>query len=184
MKRIPIVIHGLMGILPFISAGTRDIDKLITKLASAACRDFLQSDWKSAWEYIQDMRHNHGRIEVIIIGHSMGCYRAIQIAEKCHSAGIKVAYIAAIDATAINRLFRMKPMVVPSNVVKVDEFWAYFGAPAMARNDETGNRGGKFIYPEKWGTPHEILKYKTGHIAIASRDDVVKQIVDTVKELV
>lgn len=183
MKRIPIVIHGLAGVFPFISYGTKGIDKLIDALPpSQDSRDFLQSDWQSAWRYIQDCKRKHGAIEVILIGHSMGCYRAIQIAEKCRAARIDVAYIAAIDPTAINRLFGMKPMIVPQGVAYVDEFWASSGFPKAARDgDPTGRRGGRYIYSED--QDRKVFNVLAGHIPSASHPTVVSHIVTRVKGL-
>lgn len=184
MKRVTIVIHGLMGIVPLISKGTRDIDKLIDALAGPDSRDYIQSAWKSAWQYIQDEKAK-GPIEVILIGHSMGCYRAIQIAEKCRTAGIKVTYIGAIDPTAINRMFGMKPMVVPENVIEVDEFWASSGVPAMNRKmDKSGGKGGCYRYHSTWSGKLFQKEYRSGHIALASDDRVVNRIVSRVGELI
>lgn len=185
MKRIPVVLHGLMGVFPFISTGTRNIDKLIDALpATQDSRDFLQSDWLSAWKHIEACKRRHGKIEVILIGHSMGCYRSIQLAEKCRKAGILVRYIAAIDPTAINRLFGMKPMIVPENVMAVDEFWATSGFPKAARDgDKSGKRGGRYIFPVSWSGAHYLETIPSAHIPLASNDKVVKRIVAQVKEL-
>lgn len=180
MKTIPVVIHGLMGVFPFISYGTRALDRLLDALPSTPdSRDFLQSDWLSAWKHIQDCKRRYGGIQVVLIGHSMGCYRNIQIAEKCQKAGIAVRYIAAIDPTAINRLFGMKPMVVPSRVGQVDEFWASSGFPKSARDgDPTGKRGGRYIYGDQ---SHKVINVLAAHIPIASHPTVVSHIVAQVK---
>lgn len=184
MKRITVTVHGLMGIAPWISKGTREIDRLIDALKGPDSRDFIQIAWKAAWKYIEAERAK-GPIEVILIGHSMGCYRAIQLAWKCRAAGIKVAYIGAIDPTAINRFFRMKPMVVPENVIEVDEFWASRGIPAMnRRHDPTGGGGGCYRYQPGWSGKLFQKEYAIGHIALASDDRVVDRIVRRVKELI
>lgn len=184
MKRITIVIHGLMGILPFISKGTRDIDKLIDALKGPDSRDYIQSNWKEAWSYIQAERAK-GPIEVILIGHSMGCYRAIQIANQCRKAGILVRYIGAIDPTAINRMFGMVPMVVPENVAEVDEFWARSGVPAINRKlDPTGGKGGCYRYTAGWSGQLYQKEYPTGHIALAAHKPVVDRLVKQVGELI
>jgi hypothetical protein len=182
--RIPIVIHGLMGIFPFISAGTRNADKLIDALKGTDSRDFIQAATSSVWAYILEMQRLHGKIELIFVVHSMGCYRAIQIAEKCRRQGILVRYIAAIDPTAINRMFGMTPMVVPENVMEVDEFWASSGIPAMNRKlDPSGGKGGCYRYYPDWEGKKWQKEYNTGHIALASNRLVVSRIVKRVEAL-
>lgn len=183
MKRIPIVIHGLAGALPFVSRGTRNIDKLIDALPQTIdSRDFRQTNQKAVLDYILDCRDRYGKIEVIGVGHSMGCYRWIWIARQCAKRGIKIRYLAAIDPTAINRLLGMKPMLVPDNVQWVDEFWATSGFPESARTrDPSGKGGGKYLYPRS--NMNRTVTIPATHIGLASNKAVISRIVSQIKEL-
>lgn len=183
MQRIPIVIHGLMGVLPFISKGTRNIDKLVDALPHPQdSKDFLQISLTGAQRYVAQMEDKYGKIEILSVSHSMGCYRNIQLAKWCAKRGIIIRYTAAIDPTAINRLFGMTPMVVTPNMVEVEEFHARYGVPSMSRvRSPDGKRGGKYIYPPNWSGTRAIHKYQQEHIALASYKPVVDHIVKKVE---
>lgn len=74
-------------------------------------------------------------------------------------------------------------MVIPSNVKHCDEFWASRGWPAMARwRDPTGGAGGMYTNPN--AVSHKLMKFSSGHVALARNAEVQKRIVGKVAELV
>ena len=176
MNRPVYVVHGLGGILPFISRGTRKLDEIIDALPPEAetrerSLDFIQSRWK---EIIDDIIEQDAK-EIILIGHSLGCERVIRVADWCRVNGVRVLYIAAIDPTAG---YTMK---VPENVRFVDEFWASSGWPHMARNSRW-IKGGKYEYPH--GTKHRIFEVDSAHIPLPGHQTVVDRVVLQVGNLV
>lgn len=114
------------------------------------------------------------------VGHSYGCLELHKISIDLMKLNLPIEYIAGIDPTATPPGYG--PMPIDANVNYVDEFWASFGWPAIARlRSPSGQAGGKFIYP--YGTRHKVRKYRSGHIALAGKKEVQDLIVEKVKEI-
>lgn len=134
--------------------------------------------WKKARKRCIEA-HKEGAL-IAGAGHSYGCLEWSKISIDLMKHNIAIKYIGGIDATATPPGYG--PMVIDGNVAFVDEFWASFGWPSMARlRSPAGSKGGKFVYP--YGTHHKIHRFTAGHIAVAARKAVQKRIVDQIREL-
>lgn len=184
MKRPVYVIHGLGGIVPFISRGTRKIDDLIDALPPEAkgeiSFEFLQNQGD---QIITDIKKHleSGKVEVILIGHSKGVETATTVAEWCRKNGVKVIYLAAIDPTA------GYVMPIGENVLRVDEFWSLdpfpINFPYLARKIPFAP-GGRVSIPKGWPGKYKLFKVDCGHIESAEHPTTVDRIVKIVGRLV
>ena len=178
------VIAGLGG--PFFAAGTKRLDALMDALSPEWDATHW---WHRQWEQVFDgilkrARTHKDKPVIILIGHSYGCLRAIQISRRLKTHGIGVDYIAAIDPTALP--MGEPKMTVPSNVTYVDEFWSdkwFLNFPYAARwRDPSGAAGGKYVYVNN-DPLHTVQIIDKGHVATASDPDVIRTIVNHVKEI-
>jgi pimeloyl-ACP methyl ester carboxylesterase len=178
--------HAIAGLGGWLfDRGTRALDKLLDEMSPVwDCTHWQEGQWEKAYDAILARAKTHkDKPKIILIGHSYGCLRAIQIARRLREINMRVAYIAAIDPTAITR--KEPPMTIPNNVDWVDEFWASSGFPAAARNREPdGSAGGRYVVPAGMEKRHTLAKYPVRHIPLASHPPVVSAIVGRVREIV
>lgn len=165
-------------------AGVAAIEKMIDALPALAEADLWRHwQWEKVTDAILARARRYGPPTVITIGHSMGVDAQCKMAWRLHSAGMKVAYMAAIDPTA-GRVMR-----VPPNVLRVDEFWSdpgwfgrIFNAPYRARQARPdGSRGGKLIRTDG-GKP--IVAAGTSHVGCAAAEITRTTIRNRVAELI
>ena len=179
-------VHAIYGL------GGKAIGQGITALD--ATMDALSPFWDcSLWNHgwweelgkglVARQKRYNDKPTIIFIVHSYGCLRAQKISKNyLLPNGIKVAYIACIDATALP--LGHSPMTVPFNVAKVDEFWATSGFPAGARQRKPdGSAGGRYVYAPNWPGVKTLTKVNAAHIACAKKEIVVNTIVRSVKEI-
>ena len=173
------VFAGLGG--PVTAKGTRALDRLMDNLSPEwDASHWYHGQWKTALAQILA----NGGSRIILIGHSYGALRCQRIAEELNKHGVDVAYIAGIDPTALTAA--QDPMFIPSNVVKVDEFWSTRGLFNMPRINRwrypDGKRGGMYRYGR--GVIHKVHKIRAGHIGTASHKTTRKIILQSVKEAI
>lgn len=182
--------YGIGG--PAFGSGITTLDGVMDDMSPIwDCSLWHNSEWQKMSQGIIDRKARYkDKPTVIFIGHSKACLTQMQAAWRLSSSGIDVAYIAAIDPTALLwfglSFLRMgPPMVVSKNVKTVDEFWATSGVCAGARRaDPSGNSGGRYIYPSDWkgegGKPISVLG---GHIPCASAKITRDTILASVKKV-
>lgn len=177
------VFAGLGG--PLFARGTKALDHLMDELSPVwDANHWYHQQWERACDGIISRAKARGdKPKVILIGHSYGALRNIQIARRLKSVGLDVEYIAGIDPTALP--LGEPPMSVPDNVRFIDEFHATSGWPAGARRrDPSGGAGGMYVYPaSRDKDSYSVHIVPGGHIPCASDPKVVSTIVAAVKAL-
>lgn len=174
------VIAGLGGF--FTSRGTRALDAMFDDISLEwDATHWYHGSWKKVAEgIIARVTKFKDEPVVCLIGHSYGALRCQQIAELLNKEGIRVDYIAGIDPTALP--YKHPPMLIPNNVVYVNEFWSttgLFNFPRIRRKySPDGSRGGKYQYPVGWKGKVEKYIIPGGHIPCAS-DPKTRNIVMT-----
>ena len=154
-------IGGLGG--HFTMKGIKTIEEIIDHLGPEID---MHSRLHGQWESVADgiiARHKHwGPADIIVlVGHSWGAKRVVEISQRLYSYGIYVDYAAGIDPT---RLLSGE-MRVPHNVKDVDEFWATSGV--VARGRSSGAPGCKYVYDHDWSGTKKVTVIPGGHIACA-----------------
>ena len=168
------VIGGLPGVI--LDGGMRTLsEKIEAAMPDVSAPVFPWFKWKTARaQMIAAARESR------LIGgggHSYGCMELGKISIDMEKLGLHIPYIAGIDPTATPVGYG--PIIIDKNVDYVDEFWASFGWPAMARlRSSSGKAGGKFTYP--YGTENHVRRYASGHIALGSNSKVHNIIVGQV----
>lgn len=187
---------GLGGAFPFISYGTRGLDELVDAMSPDwDAHHHLQKDFEEeAYESIMESLRGPHPPKIVLIGHSMGVFRAIKVAWRLQSVGVPVDYLAAIDPTALTPSLKKElptgDLQVPKNVKEVDEFWSGWGPinmPWYARAfAPDGSWGGKLVYTKEWLKRHHrrIRKVDAGHVPIASHRTTKREIISSVKGVV
>lgn len=177
------VFAGLGG--PLFARGTKALDKFMDDLSPVwDANHWWHGQWERACDGILARAGTHGdKPKVLLIGHSYGALRCIQIARRLKSNGLDVEYIAGIDPTALP--IGEPPMTVPDNVRFVDEFHATSGWPHGARRrDPSGGRGGKYVYPaSRPKDTYTVYRIPGGHIPCASDPETVRVVVNAVRAL-
>jgi hypothetical protein len=183
-------IAGLAGIVPFISAGTRNMETAIEKLLPGVeATHWLQVRWKGARDAILKRAKAAGdKPIVVLVGHSKGAQKIIFIARDLQKHGISVHYLAGVDPTAL--LPGEEVMAPPESVGLVHEFWSTRGFPMnwplLNRKVFPGGRGGgKYVVPRHWSPDrHKIFEIDAGHVPIMSHAKTRKIILDTIDGVV
>ncbi len=176
------VIAGLGG--PFVAWGTKALDKLFDDLSPIwdATHWYHRSWGKCADGIIERQKRYGDKPIVILVGHSYGALRCQQIATRLRYHQIQVDYIAGIDPTALR--YKHPKMVIPNNVVLVDEFHASRGWPKFARRrDPKGGKGGMYVFPDTWKGKRKVTPVRGGHIACASNPITRNKIMNQVKAI-
>ena len=179
-------VHGFAGLgYPFTRGGIWALDKLIDELPDKAeSTPHPHGAWDEVADGIVARSKAFGEKPVVcLFGHSWGCLTMLYLARRLQSNGIGVEYLAAIDPTAL--VTGSPPMLVPTNVRHVDEFWStkgFLNFPKWARRDPSGKAGGKYVYPKDMS--HEIFEVPAGHIATASHKITVERIIDRIARII
>lgn len=156
------------SLLPSLRRGTRTIESLIDKITDAD--HHIWNDWRKVAASI-----TAGKGPVVLIGHSNGLIACAEIAKVLRSRGIDVRYIGAIDPTA------GRFPAFGSNVLRVDEFWASSGFPALARRIPLFGQG-KCLFDPGFRGAHRLYHMRGSHIGLASDEHVHATILAGVKE--
>lgn len=169
--------HISAGLLPtFTSYGVKNIEKLVDALPSECdAKTWKHTQWKMVANGIIERAKKFGKpTSVTLGGHSYGCEFICLVAKELAKEGIKVDYMFAIDPTAGS--VADKNMVVGSNVLRVDEFWATSGFPHFARK-LTGNKHAALSFTDDYDMDNYAkMIIPGGHIACASNQIVVRRV--------
>lgn len=172
----------------FVSGGTKALAKLLNKLPQEVnAKEWNHGDYKKVAQGILDRAKKFGKpYKVILGGHSYGCVFVAEIANTLSKNGILVDYAFCIDPTAGH--FEAARMKLDKNVLKVDEFWATSGFPAIARkltNNGVLRRQGVMSFVDGYDMDrHELFTVPGPHIPCASNPIVQKQVIKVVGNLV
>lgn len=184
------VVAGLAGFLPFISYGTRALDKLFDEISPIwDATHWLHSSWEKVAEgIIARARRYKDKPKVILVGHSYGAWRIIQIALRLQSYNIRVDLLVGIDPTCLPKREkgqRVHPMVLPKNVDRCIEIWATVSGPPKScrRRAPDGSKGGMYVIPQELEHRHELTKVAAAHIPVAAHTGVVSKIVMEVEKV-
>lgn len=171
----------------FVSYGTRALEKMIDDLPGETdAKEWNHGDYKKVTKGILERAKKFGKpYKVILGGHSYGCVFVAEIANELSKNGILVDYAFCIDPTA--GFSQAKRMTLDKNVLKVDEFWATSGIPAMARK-LTNNGVSRRQAVMSFVNGYDMDRYKLymvpgGHIPCASNEIVRKQVIKVVGNL-
>ncbi len=106
------LLRGGMG-----SVFSRGMDELAGDLKKQGIPAKVVShrQWRTVLSEIEDNRPKRGRRPVILIGHSLGANRAIDIARQLNEKKIRVDYVVSFAATA--------PRPVPRNIRRATNFY-------------------------------------------------------------
>lgn len=166
----------------FVSYGTRALEKMIDDLPGEAdAVEWNHGDYKKVIAGILERSKKLGKpYKVILGGHSYGCVFVGEIAKALSKNGILVDYAFCIDPTA--GFSEVKRMVLDKNVLKVDEFWATSGIPAIAR--KLSKKQARMSFVDGYDMSlHKVFTVPGGHIPCASDEIVRKQVMKVVGNL-
>jgi hypothetical protein len=155
--------------------GTQDIEELLDKLPLPTDHWYWWN-WRACAKKIIKAKPDFA----ILGGHSYGCVFAAQVANAVKKEGIKVAYLYAIDPTAGTKQFKL--MTLDNNVEKVDEFWASYGFPAIARKFKQGGQM-NFVPNYSHKDNYKLFQVGGSHIPSASSSITVSRITSQVKKI-
>ena len=183
MKRVEChLFSGMLGV--GAEDGTKELERLIDELPSLAdSHHHKEGQWEKVLADIVERHKAHDTAIIILIGHSYGAKRCVQIANGLAVENIDVAYVAGIDPTAL--FFWQSKMDISLNIGLVDEFHATKGVCHKARmHDPNGGSGGMYVVPGAMSDVHEIFKVPGKHIKCPASKITRKRILETVEKLI
>lgn len=157
------------SLIPSLHRGTRTLEGMIDKLGVADAQHHIWNDWQKV---AMAIKPDAG--PVILAGHSNGVLACAAIAKALQARRIQVAYVGAIDPTAASF------PAFGGNTLRVQEFWASSGFPALARRIPLFGQG-KCLFDDTFRGVRELYHIRGSHVGVASDHHVQSTILAAVK---